>query len=923
MALYVSTDGTNWIDNTNWDTASAVSTWFGVAVSGGRVTQLSLADNQLTGPIPPELGNLANLTSLWLQANQLTGPIPPELGNLTNLMTLYAWNNLLTGTIPPELGDLAALRTLHLSANALTGSIPIELGNLANLTALQLYGNQLSGPIPPELGSLANLTTLHLGGNQLSGPLPLELANLANLRTLHIYGNQLSGPIPSWLGNFSNLTSLYLGNNQFTGSIPPELGNLTNLVSLFIYGNPISGPIPRELGNLVNLTTLYLPNIQLTGSIPPELGNLSSLDTLFLSGNQLTGPIPPELGNLANLTTLYLHFNQLTGSIPPELGGLANLDTLSLYGNQLTGPIPPELGNLTNLTMLSLQTNQLTGLIPPELGNLTNLMTLRLGANQLTGPIPPGLANLANLDTLDVYGNQLSGDIPDLTAMPLTSLRFGSNAFVFADFEAEFAAYSDGAPETFQYSPQATVDTARTESFPGGAAAVLPSAVAFNPSGNDQYQWYKDNAPIAAPYGTTRDLDVTLGSGVVAPEHAGAYRYTITNAVVTGLTLTSQVITVTVSATCGDGFINDPSEVCDDGNLNTGDGCDAACLLEVGEPCASDTDCATNRCNTAAMPPVCAPPVGCGNGLLEAGEACDDGNNTNGDGCTAACELEDGSSCTRNGECASGVCDMNELPPLCEPAGSCGNGVRDVSEGCDDGNTTTGDGCSNVCLLEDGEPCVNDAQCESTSCDTVGSDTCEPANSCGNGAVEAGEACDDGNVAAGDGCSAGCLFELGAGPCTDSIQCESAICDTVGSDTCEPANSCGNGTVEAGEACDDGNVEAGDGCDAECLLELGAGPCTDGGQCRSGVCNTLAAAPVCAVPLSCGNGVVDDDEVCDDGNLGPGDGCNQFCALENMWRGGGGCAASAPQGSHGQGWLLYLLCAGLIRKRRHRPTSEE
>ena len=66
------------------------------------------------------------------------------------------------------------------------------------------------------------------------------------------------------------------------------------------------------------------------------------------------------------------------------------------------------------------------------------------------------------------------------------------------------------------------------------------------------------------------------------------------------------------------GFVNDPSEVCDDGNLNTGDGCNAACLLEVGEPCAGDTDCASDLCNLAAIPPVCAPPLGCGNGLLEA-----------------------------------------------------------------------------------------------------------------------------------------------------------------------------------------------------------------------------------------------------------------------------------------------------------------
>jgi len=896
MALYVSTDGTNWTDNNNWDMASAVSTWFGVGVSGGQVSGVSLDNNQLIGTIPPELGNLSNLTSLQLSGNQLTGPLPPELGNLTNLTTL------------------------RLASNQLTGPLPPELGNLTNLTTLYGYSNQLTGAIPPELGNLASLNTLHLSNNQLTGTLPPELENLASLTALYLYGNQLTGTIPAWLGNLTNLTTLYLSANQFTGTIPSEIGNLTNLRTLYLYGNQLTGTLPAWLGNLVNLTSLHLGNNQLTGPIPPEIGNLTNLVSMFMYGNQLMGGLPPEIGNLVNLTTLYLTSCQLTGPIPPELGNLTSLDTLFLSNNQLTGPIPPELGNLTNLTSAYLYSNQLTGSIPPELGNLTNLDTLYLRDNQLTGPIPSEFGNLANLTDLWLSGNQLSGDIPDLTALPLTSLYFGGNAFVFADFEAEFLAYNDGTPATFQYGSQARVDTARTENFPSGAPALLPSAVAINPSGNDQYQWYKDGAPIAAPYGTTRDLDVTLGSGGVAPAQAGNYHYTITNAVVTGLTLTSQVIAVAVSATCGDGFVNDPSEVCDDGNLNTGDGCNTACLREVGEPCTGDTDCASNLCNVAAMPPVCAPPVGCGNGVLEAGEACDDGNNVNGDGCTAACQIEDGNPCTANAECSSDVCDMTEAPPLCEPAGSCGNGVLDVPEGCDDGNTTTGDGCSNVCLLEDGEPCANDAQCESTICDTIESDACEPANSCGNGALEAGEACDDGNAEAGDGCSAGCLFELGAGPCTDHAQCESSICDTVVSDTCEPANSCGNGALEAGEACDDGNADAGDGCDAGCLLELGAGPCTDHAQCGSGVCNTMAAAPVCAAPIGCGNSVLNDDEVCDDGNLKHGDGCSQSCTLENLWHGGGGCAVNRGSDSGGPEWLLSLLLLPLVLRRKVRAT---
>ena len=120
----------------------------------------------MSGPIPPELSQLAGLLSLNLQRNQLSGPIPPELGQLTNLDLLHLDENQLTGAIPPELGRLTALTTiLGLSGNQLTGPIPPELGRLTNLERLQLFDNQLTGPIPPELGNLTELTFLRIDGD--------------------------------------------------------------------------------------------------------------------------------------------------------------------------------------------------------------------------------------------------------------------------------------------------------------------------------------------------------------------------------------------------------------------------------------------------------------------------------------------------------------------------------------------------------------------------------------------------------------------------------------------------------------------------------------------------------------------------------------------------------------------------------------
>ena len=414
VALYNGTNGANWSNNSGWLDTNTPCNWHGVTCSAGHVTRLSLGDDkQLSGSIPPELGNLTNLQALLLWNNQLSGSIPAELGNLTNLQYLDLDNNQLSGSIPPELGNLANLQELRLYNNQLSSSIPPELGNLADLKLLLLARNHLSGSIPPQLGNLTNLQYLYLYGNQLSGSIPPELGNLTNLQYLYLCSNQLiSGSIPPELGNLTNLQYLYLYTNQLSGSIPPELGNLTSLQRLYLSTNQLSGSIPPELGNLASLQRLDLYENQLSGSIPPELGNLANLQYLRLGRNQLSGSIPPELGNLANLQHFDLYENQLSGSIPPELGNLVNLQVLYLAYNQLSGSIPPELGNLTNLQDLELSANQLSGSIPSELGNLTSLQYLYLLINQLSGSIPPELGNLANLQRLYLWDNQLSGSIP-------------------------------------------------------------------------------------------------------------------------------------------------------------------------------------------------------------------------------------------------------------------------------------------------------------------------------------------------------------------------------------------------------------------------------------------------------------------------------------------------------------------------------
>jgi cysteine-rich repeat protein len=163
---------------------------------------------------------------------------------------------------------------------------------------------------------------------------------------------------------------------------------------------------------------------------------------------------------------------------------------------------------------------------------------------------------------------------------------------------------------------------------------------------------------------------------------------------------------------------------------------------------------------------------------------------------------------------------------------SCGDGIVNGTEECDDGNTISGDGCSSVCTTEVGK--------------------------CGDGIIDvATESCDDGNRTPGDGCSANCQVETSA--------------------------TCGNGVVDSGEGCDDHNTAASDGCSASCQVEAGYTCTGSPSVCTMG----QSAAGTCAQPIvvtltnGTGTGTGDTTNMTDqvdgdcDGLVEDGDGLDQ------------------------------------------------
>ena len=148
--FYEATGGDDWTDNTNWLSDEELDEWYGVGAYQGKVSSLSLNENNLDGEIAPELGGLEELFKLHLRGNQLSGPIPAELSKFSELRDLFLNGNAeISGWLPPELGYTGGLEDFTIDDTDLSGPLPLTFANL-DLTRFYFDGDGVCIPTALE-----------------------------------------------------------------------------------------------------------------------------------------------------------------------------------------------------------------------------------------------------------------------------------------------------------------------------------------------------------------------------------------------------------------------------------------------------------------------------------------------------------------------------------------------------------------------------------------------------------------------------------------------------------------------------------------------------------------------------------------------------------------------------------------------------
>ena len=361
VSLYNTTNGPMWANNSGWMKGDpCLDQWYGLHCINGRIVEINLPNNRLSGQIPLNITLATQLRVLRLYRNLIDGILPPGLFQIGSLEILNVHTNNIGGTLPSSINGLN-LTQLILSQNQIGGILPTNWSCLG-LQILAVSFNNFQGPLPPAISRLTQLVQLILAYNQLNGTFPEEYGNLHKLQQLWLFYNKFfnNATFPNSWENLTGLIDFEADSLMF--ELPDWIGkSWLNLQTLFLFNGNLTGEFWPSLCLLNKIQYLRLFNNSFSGALPMCLCNMTTLIDIELSQNHFTGPIPDCIGNLKNLNFMYLSYNNISGKLPVSIGQMVNLKILDLSTNGITGNIPSSFSGLANgLVRFSLSTNKLS-----------------------------------------------------------------------------------------------------------------------------------------------------------------------------------------------------------------------------------------------------------------------------------------------------------------------------------------------------------------------------------------------------------------------------------------------------------------------------------------------------------------------------------------------------------------------------------
>ena len=379
------------------------------------------------------------------------------------------------------------------------------------------------------------------------------------------------------------------------------------------------------------------------------------------------------------------------------------------------------------------------------------------------------------------------------------------------------------------------------------------------------------------------------------------------------------------------GTFCDDTNPCTDDSCADGGGCahvDNASDCDDGEPCSHADKCGAGTCEGQDY--ECVDGSDCTDNVCLGDGQCDFPHNT------APCD--DLNPCSVNDTCAAGQCsgapkdcsgsadqcntaacdggdcvltpipdiectddDVCTYDDLCAADGSC-VGTWDIFGcGCidDTGCTDETDECHigkcnvefNTCFAEvqlglgcdDGDACSHTDQCNAEGTCEGTTYVCDDDNVCTDDSCLGDDTCshvantlgcdDDDACTTADQCADKACVGGPALPCDDGLFC-------TGVESCDSATGCVDGTPPVTNDGVDCTVDSCDEDNNVVVHDLDHQFCATGQLCITDTCDLVEGCVESVTPDCCGNGLIEGDEECDDGNDAPGDGCTPACACQ-------------------------------------------